>query len=91
MFASVALTRGRVIASSLPTVTTMVQPRTLIPLTEVTPSLLFSRKIFTKKLEILNPLKLKLGEKYSSGGLVQEAKGVRATWSFYDVLLRKRA
>ncbi len=38
----------------------MEQPRTLITLKEVTPSLRFSRKIY-KKFEILNPLKLKLG------------------------------
>ena len=48
IFVFVALTRGRVITSSLPTVTPMVQPRALFPIAEVTPSLLFSRKIYKK-------------------------------------------
>ncbi len=93
MLVCVALTRGRVCASSLPTVTAIIQPRTLFsPKTEVTPSLLFSRKI-SKKLEILNPLKLKLGKKGGSGYLVQDAKGVgmKQGYDEFDVLLRKRA
>jgi hypothetical protein len=48
MFVCVALTRGRVIPSSLPTVTPVVQPRAVIPLTQVTLSLRFSRKIYKK-------------------------------------------
>ncbi len=95
MFVCVALTRGRVIPSSLPTATAMEQPRTLIPLPEVTPSLRFSRKIH-KKIEILNPLKLKSGtlgiQMLGGGHLVQDAQGVRKTFdSRDDVLLRKRA
>ncbi len=90
MLECVALTRGRVVASSLPTVTAITQPRAVIPLTEVTPSLLFSRKIY-KEIEILNPLKLKLGTKWGSGCLVQDAEGVRAKYDACDVLLRKRA
>jgi hypothetical protein len=91
MFVCVALTRGRVITSYLPTATTVEQPRALYTLTEVTPNLLF---------EILNPLKLKLGKKksgkiYGNGKrhnhLIQEAKGVRTEYSEWDVLLCKRA
>ena len=39
----------------------------------------------------MNPLKLKLGKKYGSGGLVQDANGVRMNYDGSDVLLRKRA
>lgn len=67
----------------------MVQTR-MIPFTQVTPSLLFSRKIY-EKIETWNPLKLKLGIKYGSGDLVQDAKGVREWGSGCDVVLRKRA
>ncbi len=91
MLVCVALTRGRDKASSLPTVPGVEQPRAVIPLKEVTPSLLFSRK-FTKQFEILNPLKLKLGKKGVYGEqLVQDTQGVRALGSDSDVLLRKRA
>ncbi len=89
MFVCVALTRGRVIASSLPTVTPMVQRA--VPLPEVTPSLLCSRKIYKKTRNPESILKLKLGKKWGSGYLVQDAKGVRAYISGWDVLLLKRA
>ncbi len=92
MLVCVALTRGRVIPSSLPTANSVEQPRALIPFAEVTPSLRFSRKKY-KKIEILNPLKLKLGHKWDSGDdLVQDAQGVKTTSAGGDdVLLRKRA
>ena len=94
MFVSVPLTRGKVVASSLPTAPTVEQPRT--PLTEVTPSLRFSRKIY-KKTRNPDPTKLKLksGKKISDGRnyLVQDGQGARAVqgWNHLDVLLRKRA
>ena len=96
MFVCVPLTRGRVNSSSLPTVTTVEQPRAImIPLGEVTPSLRCSRKIY-KKIRNPDPTKLKLksGEKIGGGNyLVQDGQGARATHScdHMDVLLRKRA
>ncbi len=92
----VALTRGRVIASSLLTESSVEQPRSLIPLGEVTPSLRFSRKIY-KKIRNPDPTKLKLksGKKVSNGRnrLVQDGQGARVGQGCYnmDVLLRKRA
>ena len=48
MFVCVPLTRGGVISSSLPTESAVEQPRAVLPLTEVTPSLRFSRKNYKK-------------------------------------------
>ncbi len=93
MFVCVPLTRGRVLASSLPTAPTVEQPRALIPLTEVTPSLRFSRKIY-KKIRNPDPTKLKLksGKKYTGVNyLVQDGQGARSIGGHIDVLLRKRA
>ncbi len=98
IFACVPLTRGSVIASSLPTVPPLEQPRTLLPLTEVTPSLRFSTKIY-KKTRNPDPTKLKLksGKKVSDRNfLVQDDvyNGQGASVKEYghnDVLLRKRA
>ena len=94
MFVCVELTRGRVNSSSLPTAPTVEQPRAVVPLEEVTPSLRFSRKIY-KKIRNPDPTKLKLksGKKYSYGGpyLVQDGQWARATHAHIDVLLRKRA
>ena len=94
MFVCVPLTRGRVNGSSLPTATSVEQPRA-IPLTEVTPSLRFSRKIY-KKTRNPDPTKLKLksGKKLCNGlnYLEQDEQGARAMWGYgMDVLLRKRA
>ena len=95
IFVWVALTRGRVGASSLPTVTPVEQPRALITLPEVTPSLRFSRKIY-KKIRNPDPTKLKLksGRKFSNcNNLEQDGQGARVGQgcSGCDVLLRKRA
>jgi hypothetical protein len=95
MFVCVALTPGRVVPSYLPTVNAMEQPRAILPLSEVKPSLLFCRKIH-KKIEnpsiIPNPLKLKLGKKCDiSNWLVNDAKGLSTKGTACDVLLRKRA
>jgi hypothetical protein len=95
MFVFVALTRGRVLRSSLPTVTSVEQPRTPLPAPEVTPSLRFSRKIY-KKIRNPDPTKLKLksGQKVRNRDyLVQDGQGARAVeeCSSFDVLLRKRA
>jgi hypothetical protein len=35
--------------------------------------------------------RLKIGKKWSSGYLIQDEQGARATWDGYDVLLRRRA
>ena len=94
MFVCVPLTPGRVLTSSLPTVTSVEQPRAGIPLSEVTPSLRFSRKIY-KKIRNPDPTKLKLksGKKYTGNSLVQDVQGarVRMRYGHLDVLLRKRA
>ncbi len=94
MLVCVALTRGRVIASSLPTVTSITQP-CMVLLSQVTPSLRFSRKIY-KKIRNPDPTKLKLksGGKFSGDGhnfLVQDGQVARAARVYHDVLLRKRA
>ncbi len=96
MFVCVPLTRGRVNGSSLPTASPVEQPRTLIPLGEVTPSLRFSRKIY-KKIRNPDPTKLKLksGRKSSGGGPYLEQDGQGAIVMMEgsggcDVLLRKR-
>jgi hypothetical protein len=95
MFVCVALTRGRVIGSSLPTVTAVEQPSTPLTLTEVTPSLRFSRNIY-KTIRNPDPTKLKLksGIKVSGGHnyLKQDREGaIYKGVNNLDVLLRKRA
>jgi hypothetical protein len=61
MFMCVALTRGRVITSSLPMATPMEQR--VIPLTEVTPSLRLSRKIYRKNRNPDSNTKTEIREK----------------------------
>ncbi len=98
IFVSVALTPGRVLTSPLPTAPAVEQPCAIIPLTEVTPSLRFNRKIY-KKIRNPDPTKLKLksGRKFNDGSpwLEQDEQnfelGARATLNICDVLLRKRA